>query len=451
MLTYDLTIFGCYFLSLIAIGYFFHRKNKSLADFALGNRNFSTLAIILTISATNISGSGLFNSVAVTYSSGFYYLFASTGIAFSCLIVAYFLAPKIYKFQGALTVSEIMGISYDYKMRVITAVAGCFISMGFLASQIFTLNSFITYYTDFNPIYSTLLCSLVVIFYSGFGGIKSVTYTDVLQFIILFGSLIILVFFSYKAINPNLKTNQFILPQANKAYLFDNIMLFIYFLFPFIGPAATQRLLMANSTGQAIRTYKYSAYIFILFKVFAGVIAVLILNINANLDKNSVLAFAVNDLIPDYLKVIVITGIFATIMSTADSHLNSASIIIAHDLITPLLRNKNLSKFTLNLTKLITIIIGVGAFIIAISFKDLLSLLLFIKNFWGPIVGPQLVLAILGYKYKANAAFLASIAGLTGFLVWEIYDLYNVYYIGSLIPALICNISILIISNKLMK
>jgi SSS family solute:Na+ symporter len=125
------------FLSLtLVIGMGHGKSVRSIKDYALGGRNFSTGALVATIVATYASGSGFFTTLTKTYTSGFYLLFASIGMGLSMLITAYIFIPRMAEFMGKTSIAEAMGSVYGSKVRIMTAIAGAIGSAGSIAVQL---------------------------------------------------------------------------------------------------------------------------------------------------------------------------------------------------------------------------------------------------------------------------------------------------------------------------
>ena len=102
----DITIFvGFLFLNLY-VGLNYGKGVKTIKDYALGGRNFSTGALVATIVATWVSGSGFFTTLSKTYSDGLYYIIASSALTWSFLISAFVLIPRMKRFLGSTSVAE---------------------------------------------------------------------------------------------------------------------------------------------------------------------------------------------------------------------------------------------------------------------------------------------------------------------------------------------------------
>ena len=131
----DIAIVVGFLILTLVVGLGHGQRVKTIKDYALGGRNFSTAALVATIVATWVSGSGFVVALSKTYTDGLHYKVASTGIAISFLIISYVLIPRMGEFLGKTSIAESMGDLYGQKVRLITAIAGTIGSAGSVAVQ----------------------------------------------------------------------------------------------------------------------------------------------------------------------------------------------------------------------------------------------------------------------------------------------------------------------------
>ena len=76
----DAIIFSVYLIINLAIGIFYSRRVKTLHDYALGRRNFSSLSLTATIVATWGSGGTFLIVTTNTYTQGLPYMIPAISI-----------------------------------------------------------------------------------------------------------------------------------------------------------------------------------------------------------------------------------------------------------------------------------------------------------------------------------------------------------------------------------
>lgn len=122
-------------------------------------------------------------------------------------------------------------------------------------------------------------------------------------------------------------------------------------------------------------------------------------------------------------KGLFLVTLFAMAMSTADSHLNVSSSMIAHDIINPLRKDKLTDRQQLYVAKVACFIIGILATFPALStskYSDaLLRLLFLIANISNPIFVAPFLLAVFGFRCKENVAVLGMVAGIITITFWR--------------------------------
>ena len=96
-------------------------------------------------------------AISETYSNGLYFIIPLLGDAFVFLIIGYFLAPRMGAFVG---------------------VFGC---AGEIAIQFKVSSVLLQMLFSVTHLYATAISAFIVIFYAAFGGIRSVTFTDLIS------------------------------------------------------------------------------------------------------------------------------------------------------------------------------------------------------------------------------------------------------------------------------
>ncbi|MDX1917260.1 MAG: sodium:solute symporter family protein, partial [Rickettsiaceae bacterium] len=185
----DSAIFIGFLAINIILGLGSSRGIKNIKEYAIGNRDFSTAALTATIAATWIGGGMFFQTVSESYNNGLYYMWAQLGYVVNLLLIGYFFAPRLSEFLGKLSIAEAMGEMYGKPVRIITALAGFIGVSGIIAVQLKVSGLLFEYCFNAPSFYGVVIAGVIVTLYSTLGGIKAVTFTDVVQFF-TFGTII---------------------------------------------------------------------------------------------------------------------------------------------------------------------------------------------------------------------------------------------------------------------
>lgn len=452
----DVAIVVGFLVLTLVVGLGHGQKVKNIKDYALGGRNFSTEMLIATIVATWASGSMFFTTLSKTYSGGIEYLISLGGFIASFFILAFVFIPRMQEFLGKISIAEAIGDLYGKNARVITALAGTIGSSGKIAVQFSVFGNLIAYFLNISSATAIIVTGILVTVYSAFGGIRSVTFTDLLQFI-TFGFVIpligILVWnqtndsnFIWSEVFQSPKFNVVEVLSFENKNLFSMLALFLYFAIPSMKPYWFQRVSMGSDIKQVKKAFIISGCIFFFIILSMAWIPFLIFHVNPDLDKSQLLGFIVDTYTYPGLKGLVIIAVTAMAMSTADSNINASSVLFSNDLCKPL----NIGKgHELLLSKLFAIFLGLFSIGLAFIAKDLLSIILLSSSFYMPIVTPVLILTILGFRSSSISILIGMFAGFITTIIWISF---KIKVTGGLpVVGLLINMLFLISSHYIFK
>ncbi|AXI24186.1 Sodium:solute symporter family protein [Cardinium endosymbiont of Sogatella furcifera] len=118
-------------------------------------------------------------------------------------------------------------------------------------------------------------------------------------------------------------------------------------------------------------------------------------------------------------KGIVAISLLAMAMSTADSELNSCSIMVSHDMLESIRGVKaDPYRHQLLLAKLTTLVVGLLAMIVAFCCKDLLKLMFWTLDLDVIVVAP-FILIVFGFRGTSRTALLGMATGALAILSWN--------------------------------
>ena len=422
----DLFIVIGFLVLTLAVGLGHGKKVKNIKDYALGGRNFSTIALVSTIIATWSSGSGFFVTLSKTYTDGFYYMFARFGLGLYFLIVSFLFLPKMAEFLGKLSIAEAMGDIYGKKVRFITAIAGTIGSAGSIAVQFKVFGSMFSYFFHIPNHFAIIASGTIATIYSAFGGIRAVTFTDVLQFF-AFGLIVPLIGFilwnefyytgysvEQALLNPQFNLN-LLFDFSNKDF-FSFLFLFIYFAIPTWSASMFQRVAIGSNLSQVKKAFLISGIILIIIQIIVAWIPFLIHTINPNIEPNNLLGYIVDHYSYTGLKGLIIIAIIAFAMSTADSRINSASVLFTYDICGLLLKTK---KNDILISRLFAFFLGIGAISFSLLDTDILGILLFANSFYYPLITAPFILTVWGFRSSGKSVLIGMIAGLITTILWK--------------------------------
>ncbi len=189
-ITIDILIFVAFFVLNIVVGFRYRGKKQTFKEYAIGDKKFSTAVLTATIVATWMSGSLLFVVIEQTYSHGLYFVIAViTGGIPGMLLVGHVIGPRMGKFLNNVSLPEALGKLYGKHVQLITGVSCVILSVGYISVQFRVIAEILSILFNYESSIIVIIAATIVTLYSLSGGVKAVTFTDVLQFF-TFGTLL---------------------------------------------------------------------------------------------------------------------------------------------------------------------------------------------------------------------------------------------------------------------
>ena len=181
---------------------------------------------------------------------------------------------------------------YGNKVRLIVAISGTIGAMGGIAVQFKVFGSIVSYFLNFSAFEGIIISAFIVTSYSAFGGIRAVTFTDILQ-LFTFGFAIpilgIMIWnhayyegFSFANSMQNPKFNFEIVFNRENPELLSIIALMLYFALPGIKPDIFQRISMGSNIRQVQRAFLIAAGLVLFIIIATQWIPFLLFNINSD-------------------------------------------------------------------------------------------------------------------------------------------------------------------------
>lgn len=424
----DLWIIGGYFVIVLAIGVWVGKQTKTGEDLFLGGRSLTWGIIGCSLFASNISSTTLIGLSGAAYSTGisasnYEWLSGVPLILMAAVFIPLYLRARI------TTVPEYLELRYDVRSRRIFSAVTIFISVmvdtaGGLYAGSVVLNVF---FPQLELWYTALALALVAGFYTAFGGLKAVVYTDTLQAIILIVGCSILTYMLFADLDFSWATVVASVPEDHLSViqpLDDPTLPWLGTLIgvPLLGfwywvtnQYVTQRVLAAKSVEHARWGALLGGFLKILplfIMVLPGAMAITILPGITNSDM--VLPTLISQVLPVGVVGIVMAGLISAIMSTVDSTLNSASTLVVVDFIKPArpdLSPRDIARYGRITTVIIMVIAAVWAPFIA----DFGGLWNYLQQMFAIIVPPIATLFLVGVFYKRANGTGALVTLLAGF------------------------------------
>jgi len=136
---------------------------------------------------------------------------------------------------------------------------------------------------------------------------------------------------------------------------------------------------------------------------------------------------------------LVLAGIFAATMSTADSLVLSCSSAITHDL----LPHKVEQTWLLKLTTVVITLVALG--LALMNKQSVFSMVIMAWSGLASAFAPLLIVLSVGHKPSQMASIIAVVAGFTVALLWRAADLHGAIYEG--LPGIVMGLLIFVLAK----
>lgn len=426
MMWIDLLIVGMFFLITFIIGVV-DRKKITLEDYWVNGRKTGTFVFIATMFSTYVGVGAILGTAGIAFSGGgLAILSIAASFLFYFFIFGKFFAPKIKNFgdaHRAYTLPEYIEHRYSRRAMILTAILYFFTYALYIALQILGIGIFVNAFVGINPTLATVIGGLVVVLYTGIGGMRADVRTDVFQFIIMLSLLFVflpILFINgggFEAI-ANLPF-EFLSGQGFAPWYV------IVFAFFFIGAGVLssaeiwQRAYAAKDEEVTRRGSFYTAILVFLFVAMAVLFGIYGKILLPSADQNNVVSDLLQNLVPTGLYGLVLAGFFAAILSSADTMILITSMTLVRDIYHKSLKKKQENEEDiLKLSKKVTLILGTLGLIIALVVFNIVHLAISAISFYVVLL-PSIIFGFYWKRANEKAAFWSILIGaitLIGFM-----------------------------------
>ena len=185
--------FIAYLICMLAIGSHFYKRNESLSDYLIGDRQLNKWVAALSAQASDMSGWLLLGLPGYAYLQGLSAFWIAGGLAIGTYLNWRFVAYRLRRYTeiagNAITLPDYFANRFHDTNRLLRTLSAVFILIFFL---IYTASGFVAGAKLFEsvfglPYHSALFIGVaVIISYTALGGFMAVSWTDFFQGIIMF-------------------------------------------------------------------------------------------------------------------------------------------------------------------------------------------------------------------------------------------------------------------------
>ena len=442
------------------------KKNTSL-DYLLANQEVKPWLAAISAIATSNSGYMFIGQIGFTYVYGLQSVWLMFGLIFGDFISSLFVHKNLRKKSQELKVvsfanlvSQWHGKNYKYVQLFGGLIILIFLST-YAAAQLNAGSKSMHVIFGLDYRLGAIIGGVIVLLYCFSGGIRASIWTDVAQSLVMIIAMLLMVIFGIKElgglssfINQLYKVSPDYMkwfPTTNFSEFFLAPYMFILgWFFSGLGvigqPHVMVRFMTIDKTKNVPKTrgYYYTWYIlFYSLTILAAFVARLLIPETNGIDPELALPTLALNLLPEFFVGLVLAGIFAATMSTADSQILACTASITNDF---LLNKKN--NYLIN--KLVTLIVTV--FVVTIAINDNKNVFNLVLMSWSTLAccfSPLLIIYSLKQKISEFVSLIMMVIPFITLLLWRYYGLNEFIY--EVAPGITSGIFIFIIFKLLGK
>jgi Na+/proline symporter len=399
----DQGIILIYIVICFIIGLVRNNKDKNLKEYTIGFRYLPTSLWVMTIFATEVGAGSSIGIIQKIYEEKGYFLIIQSFVVFHWILMYCVMPQGVGRFSNCISLIDVMEQLYGKWGKYISSISGILMTIVLLASQITALGYLFNTLLNVSFNIGVIIGFGTVVFYSYKGGMRAVTTTDIFQFFIFMVALPIIASYAYKGISVDgiLESISF---KEEKNIDYESFISSCFYMMTLgINLPYIQRILIIKDKTQLKQVIIGKALVAFFYYTTLVIIGLSLILLYKPEQVNQSIVFYryIFDYIPIGVKGLIIIGILSLIMSSADSWLNSSSIICARNFFKEIYPNISNEK-EVWIAKISLLIIACISLYIAKLNKGIFELMMLATSCFNPLIFMPFIVGFLGFKFSEN-------------------------------------------------
>ena len=465
-----------YLVGMLVIG-FVYSKNSTSEEFYLGGRKLGPIVTAMSTEASDMSayllmgvpGLALFCGVA---EAGWTAIGLALGTYLNWLLVA----KRLHRYSikiDAITVPDFLARRFHDKTKLIETIGALVIIIFFVP---YTASGFAACGKLFNSLFgfdympAMIISAAVIVAYCATGGFMAASVTSLIQGFVMTIALIIVLVFGinvaggWSAVVENAKaipgylsfsSSTDIISAQPKSYTPLMIVSMLAWALGYFGMPHVLLHFMAAKDEHKLGFSRRFATVWVVVSLSVAVIIGLVGCTMAktgaialpateaeaeNMIVNTSALLATKGIVPALIAGIIIAGILAATMSTADAQLLAAASGVTHNILSDVFGIKLSDKKTMTIARIT--VVGVAILGILFASNPASSIFRVVSFAWagfGATFGPVMLFALFWKRCNYQGAIAGMISGAVTVFIWKylIAPLGGVFAIYELLPSFI--------------
>jgi sodium/proline symporter len=462
-------VLSAYLLILFSVALWTRQETESLSGFFLANKRLPASVVAFSVNATGESGWLLLGLTGMGYAVGAQALWVVLGEVIGIGLAWGLLSRHIKRMtdeSDSITVPDLLASRFEdpknilrrISVLIILVMVGAYVS----AQMVATGKAF----SSFTPMdYSTgvVFGAAIIIAYTFIGGYKAVSYTDLIQGLLMLAGLIFVPAVAisslggWAAMMDELASQDAGLlspwgPQGEGVAGWVAVVSFLAIGIPFLGvPQLLVRFMSAESEASLKTAGTISVSVLFIYTFGAVLTGMAGRALFPGLeDSETILPLLSTELFPEIITALLMVIVLAAIMSTVDSLLLLASSAIVRDYLQKIHGSEKSDRDLARYGKYATLVIG--AFGIAFALTQAPLIFWFVLFAWsglGAAFGPVLLCCIFYKRITLHGAVAGMLGGFLTSVAWVLQFKAGTYGLYEVIPGFIVGLLLIIVVSRL--
>ncbi|HCT70626.1 MAG TPA: sodium:proline symporter [Bacteroidales bacterium] len=439
----SITLIGfiVYLIAMMCIGIYMYRRNESNADYFLGGRKMNSWVVALSERSSGESAWLLLGLPGAALALGVVEVWTALGCLIGIFFYWFAVAEDIRRQSerfDAITLPDVFSKQFSrggLSIRFTAMLIIIFFFTFYLAAQFNGAGKVLNVTFGIDPFTGMVLGAAVIILYTMLGGFHAVVWTDFIQALLMFGALVLLPLAGLLEVSAGGHSLGSTLDAAGGTYLsitggkagwaaVATIIGGLSWAFGYMGQPHLLTKFMSLKDPARMKKSRRIAF-FWAIPAFAGAFVIGLVGLalyghGAFDDVEKVMPQLANNLLPAWVAGILISAAIAAMMSTADGQLLVISSVVSEDLFHNILNINISSRAMVNLSRIVTLVVGLAAFAIAVTSQKLIfAMVSYAWSGLGASFGPALLLLLKWRKTTWQGVLAGMLTGSLSTIIWS--------------------------------
>ena len=478
-----------YLVGMLLVGFVYSKSNEDSTDFYLGGRKMGPLVTAMSAEASDMSSWLLMGLPGLAYLTGIASPgWTAIGLAVGTWLNWLIVARRLRRYSAnldAITVPQFLSLRFHDQRNLLNALGAVIIIVFFIP---YTASGFAACGKLFHSLFGVdymiamIVSALVIVGYTILGGFRAVTTTDLIQSVVMSIALVAVLAYGigvaggWGAVMENARSLSGYLTMAAShdaaagtaaSYSLLDIVSTMAWGLGYFGMPHILLRFMAIEDDAKLKTSRRIATIWVVISMF---IAVLIGIVGLAVTKAGKVPFLgtssesetiiiqLSNLLSQHgiffalIAGLVLAGILASTMSTADSQLLAAASSVSHDLVQDFFGKKLNPKASMLAAR--GTVIGIAIVGIFLAWNPDSSVFQIVSFAWagfGSAFGPVVLFALFWKRTNKQGAIAGMVAGGAMVFIWKylVAPMGGAWAIYELLPAFLVACLVIVVVSLL--